>query len=91
MAEVGLTEEERQEIHQRGMEALERELGFVGMIRFIQIVRPGKGNYTEDRRQWLDGTTYDDDLEGSLPSNEEALNSSDNASRSTEPESVPSH
>lgn len=34
-----------------GLDALERELGLVGMIRFIQQISPGKGDYTAERQQ----------------------------------------
>ncbi len=36
-----------------GMEALLRELGPVGMIRFIQQYETGRGNYTDERRKLL--------------------------------------
>jgi len=45
-----------EEIRTAGLEALERELGTVGMVRFLQLFRPGRGDYTEERHQWLDGT-----------------------------------
>jgi hypothetical protein len=36
-----------------GMEALLRELGPVGMIRFIQQYETGSGDYTHERRKGL--------------------------------------
>jgi hypothetical protein len=42
------------EIQQKGMEALSRELGPVGMVRFLQMFETGYGDYTEARHQWLD-------------------------------------
>jgi hypothetical protein len=51
-----------EEIRRRGLEALRRELGLVGMIRFLQLFETGKGNYTEERHQWLDQLTMDDIL-----------------------------
>ncbi|NOH01643.1 MAG: hypothetical protein HND47_06620 [Chloroflexi bacterium] len=41
------------EIRTIGFEALLRELGPVGAIRFIQQYETGRGNYTRDRRKWL--------------------------------------
>ena len=48
------------ELRERGLQALERELGLVGMIRFLQLVEPGKGDYTEERRPWLDKLTLEE-------------------------------
>lgn len=42
------------QIQQKGLEVLSRELGPVGMIRFLQMFETGYGDYTEERRQWLD-------------------------------------
>ncbi len=41
------------EIRTLGFEALLRELGPAGAIRFIQQYETGRGNYTRDRRKWL--------------------------------------
>jgi len=41
------------EIRTIGFEALLRELGPEGTIRFIQQYETGRGNYTRNRRQWL--------------------------------------
>jgi hypothetical protein len=41
------------EIHDEGMNALRERLGPVDMIRFIQMFDSGKGDYTNERRQWL--------------------------------------
>lgn len=48
------------EIRQAGIEALTQGLGPVGMIRFLQQNEIGWGNYTLDRSQWLDNTTFAD-------------------------------
>jgi hypothetical protein len=48
------------QIRQRGLEILNRELGPVGMVRFLQQFEMGKGNYTEERHQWLDKFTVDE-------------------------------
>ena len=44
-----------EQIRVAGMVALTRELGVVGMVRFIQQFETGAGNYSNDRHQWLDG------------------------------------
>jgi hypothetical protein len=41
------------EIYKAGLEALHRELGLVGMIRFLQRVSPGTGDYTAERHELL--------------------------------------
>ena len=41
------------EVRELGLEALERELGPVGMARFIQQFQPGRGDYARDRKRWL--------------------------------------
>ena len=38
------------EIHQAGLEALHRELGLVGMVRFIQQFDQGSGDYIANAR-----------------------------------------
>ncbi len=45
-----------------GMEAL-RELDLVGMIRFMQQFETGYGDYSRERRQWLDNESLDTVLE----------------------------
>lgn len=49
-----------QQIRVAGMKALSRELGVVGMIRFMQQFEMGHGDYSKDRHQWLDQYTVDD-------------------------------
>jgi hypothetical protein len=41
------------EIHDEGINALLKTLGPVDMIRFIQMLDHGKGDYTKERKQWL--------------------------------------
>jgi len=41
------------EIRTIGFEALLRELGPAGTIRFIQQYETGHGDYARDRRKWL--------------------------------------
>jgi hypothetical protein len=48
------------DIHRAGLEALRRELGLVGMVRFIQQFDKGSGDYTAERAQLQAGTTMDD-------------------------------
>ena len=48
-----------EEIRITGMEALARELGIVGMIRFLQQFETGHGDYSKDRHQWLDNQDMD--------------------------------
>jgi len=43
-----------QQIRVAGMAALSRELGVVGMIRFMQQFEMGQDDYSKDRHQWLD-------------------------------------
>lgn len=37
-----------------GLAALMRELGPVGMVRFLQQFETGYGDYSKERLQWLD-------------------------------------
>ena len=49
-----------EQIRFQGLEALRRELGAVGMIRFMQQFSNGHGNYTEERHEWLDKLTVEE-------------------------------
>lgn len=42
-----------EEIRRMGIEALARELGPVGMVRFLQQFEGGEGDYSVERRSWL--------------------------------------
>lgn len=42
-----------EEIRNAGLQALERELGVVGMVRFLQQFEKGTGDYTKDCYDWL--------------------------------------
>jgi hypothetical protein len=42
-----------EEIRRLGLEALMRQLGPVGMVRFLQQFETGQGDYTAERHQWL--------------------------------------
>lgn len=48
------------EIRHEGYEALVKALGVVGMLRFMQQFDNGRGNYTEERSQWLDKFSLED-------------------------------
>ena len=48
-----------EQIRIAGMEALARELGIVGMIRFLQQFETGHGDYSKDRHKWLDDQDMD--------------------------------
>lgn len=42
-----------EQIRLAGLEALARELGPVGMVRFLQQFETGIGNYSVERHRWL--------------------------------------
>lgn len=42
------------EVRIKGFEVLIKHLGPVDTIRFIQSYSHGSGNYTKDRKQWLE-------------------------------------
>jgi hypothetical protein len=48
------------EIRKRGIEALAKALGPVGLVRFLQQFELGSGDYTRDREEWLKGLTVRD-------------------------------
>jgi hypothetical protein len=41
------------QIRQTGLEVLARELGPVGMVRFLQQFETGQGDYSVERHRWL--------------------------------------
>ena len=47
----------QEEIPLAGLRALSRELGTVGLVRFLQQFETGHGDYTTERREWLGGDT----------------------------------
>jgi hypothetical protein len=51
------------EVEEAGLAALARELGPVGLIRFLQLFETGTGDYTTERREWLDEQSVDQILE----------------------------
>lgn len=48
------------ELRRQGLAALRKELGYVGMVRFLHQFDPGSGDYTKERHQWQDGLTVAD-------------------------------
>ena len=42
------------------MDLLARELGPGGYARYLALHRSGRGDYTRDRHQWLDGVSIED-------------------------------
>ena len=49
-----------EQIRRAGIEVLSRELGIVGMIRFLEQFDPGVGDYTRDQHQWLENPSVDE-------------------------------
>ena len=47
------------EIRREGLRALHDRLGPAGMVRFLQQYQAGRGNYTNERCEWLDDLTLD--------------------------------
>jgi hypothetical protein len=45
------------ELRRQGLAALRKELGYVGMVRFLHQFDAGSGDYTEERHQWQDALT----------------------------------
>ena len=50
-------------IDEEALQLLMRELGVANTARFIQQFTTGTGNYTEERKELLEGWTLDDVLE----------------------------
>ena len=48
------------EIQRTGLEVLSRELGPVGMVRFLQTFETGEGDYSQQRHDWLDNQKVED-------------------------------
>ena len=54
---MAVTEKELERIRREGLQALKEKLGIEGMIKFIQMYSEGKGDYTKERRETLEGWT----------------------------------
>ncbi len=50
----------QEQIRLTGLRVLARELGAVGLVRFLQQFEMGNGDYTAERHQWLDGQNVQD-------------------------------
>lgn len=50
---MSVAEMSLEEVRRRGLEALARELGPAGLIRFLQQFESGSGDYTAERASWL--------------------------------------
>ena len=51
------------EVETTGLAVLARELGPVGLTRFLQMFDTGSGDYTKERRQWVDDQSLDEVVE----------------------------
>jgi len=51
-----------EEIREIGIQALQRELGVANAVRFLLLFDKGRGDYTEERHQWLDQLSMEDVL-----------------------------
>ena len=49
-----------EQIRLMGLHALSRELGAVGLVRFLQQSETGHGDYAVERHHWLDRYTVQD-------------------------------
>lgn len=52
------------EVRREGLRALLDRLGPGGTLRFLQQYDPGHGDYTAERRGWLEGATIDEIIKG---------------------------
>lgn len=60
-----------EETRRQGFDALRKCLGRADTIRFLQQFETGKGDYTEQRRTWVDSTTLEE-LKDSIHQNRSA-------------------
>ena len=49
-----------EEVRRTGLQALSRDLGPVGLVRFLQQFEVGYGDYTTERHSWLGDPTVQD-------------------------------
>jgi hypothetical protein len=52
-----------EEIRAKGLQVLSRELGAVGLVRFLQQFETGYGDYTAERHTWLKERSVSDVVE----------------------------
>ena len=50
---MGMQVQTLEEIRRAGLDALAKELGPVGMVRFLQQYETGHGDYSIDRHTWF--------------------------------------
>jgi hypothetical protein len=48
------------EVRQEGLQALRERLGRADMLRFLQQFETGSGDYSRQRREWVDKLTIED-------------------------------
>lgn len=46
-----------EEFERHALAVLQREFGLDRLARFLRVYRAGTGDYTRDRRRWLEGVT----------------------------------
>jgi hypothetical protein len=54
-------------IRAAGLDALRERLGRAGMVRFLQQLAPGAGDYTKERQAWLDQLSVEEIRELNAP------------------------
>ncbi len=54
---MGLTLDE---IYREGLQALRDRLGRAGMVRFLQQLENGSGDYAQQRHAWVDRTSLEE-------------------------------
>ena len=57
---MAVTVRELEKIRREGLKALKEKLGVEGMIKFIQMYSDGKGDYTQEREEFLKDVTIED-------------------------------
>jgi hypothetical protein len=65
------------EIQSKGLEILAKELGPIGLIRFLQQFETGRGDYTQERHQWLDESSVAELTEQIMKARKKADNTND--------------
>lgn len=50
----------KEQVRREGLEALFERLGAADALRFLQQFAPGSGDYTSERREWLDPLTIEE-------------------------------
>lgn len=64
-----------EQIRLTGLKALSRDLGPVGLVRFLQQFETGHGDYTAERHRWLGERTVQDLVQELERQREDAGNS----------------